>query len=121
VREAVLTMGRIFVRGTRDLPKVYADYFDVDGTRRTRLLRGVRTKSEGKEALGDGSAIRNPSPLLHAVLALALLVVALVLAIHKPRGLTLYGWRKKNSHPHGGGQPDESHRTERNPGPVAGL
>jgi uncharacterized membrane protein len=67
------------------------------------------------------SAVQNPSPLLHAVLALALLVVALVLAIYKPRGLTRYGWRKKNSHPHGGGQPDESHRTERNPGPVAGL
>jgi hypothetical protein len=42
-------------------------------------------------------------------------------AIYKPRGLTRYGWRKKHSHTHGGGQPDESHRTERNPGPVAGL
>jgi hypothetical protein len=41
------------VRGTRDLPKVYADHYDVDGTRRTPLLRGVRTKSEAKERLAD--------------------------------------------------------------------
>jgi hypothetical protein len=40
---------------------------------------------------------------------------------YKPRGLTRYGWRKKHSHTRGGGQPDESHHTERNPGPVAGL
>ena len=44
-------MGRIIVRGTRDLPKVYADYYDVDGTRRTRLLKGARTKAEGKALL----------------------------------------------------------------------
>jgi hypothetical protein len=49
----VLTMGRIIIRGTRDLPKVYADYYDVDGTRRTRLLPGVRTKIEGRKHLAD--------------------------------------------------------------------
>jgi integrase len=46
-------MGRIVLRGTRDLPKVYADYYDSDGTRRTRLLQGARTKLEGRKLLAD--------------------------------------------------------------------
>ncbi len=39
--------------------------------------------------------VRNPSPALHAVLALLLLVVATVLAVYKPRGVTPYGRRKQ--------------------------
>ena len=35
-------------------------------------------------------AVRNASPLLHAVLALVLLVTATVLAVYKPGGLTAY-------------------------------
>jgi hypothetical protein len=35
-------MGRIVVRGTRDDPKVHAGHYGVDGTRRTRLLRGAK-------------------------------------------------------------------------------
>src|SRR5262245_51730877 len=35
--------------------------------------------------------VRNPSPLLHAILALVLLMAATVLAIYKPFGLTPYG------------------------------
>jgi len=35
--------------------------------------------------------VRNPSPLVHAILALVLLVVATVLAIYKPFGMTPYG------------------------------
>jgi hypothetical protein len=46
-------MGRIVVRGTRDNPKVFADYYDVDGTRRTRLIRGAKTRSEGKKRLAE--------------------------------------------------------------------
>jgi integrase len=46
-------MGRIVIRGTRDNPRVYADYYDVDRTRRTRLLRGARTKLEGRKLLAD--------------------------------------------------------------------
>ena len=38
--------------------------------------------------------VRNPSPLVHAALALLILLVAAVLAVYKPRGLTRYGWRK---------------------------
>jgi hypothetical protein len=45
---------------------------------------------------GDLSGLRSPSPALHAGLALLLLVVATVLAVYKPRGLTPYGWRKEH-------------------------
>jgi hypothetical protein len=38
--------------------------------------------------------LRNPSPVLHAVLALLILLVASVLAIYKPQGVTPYGRRK---------------------------
>ena len=40
--------------------------------------------------------LRNPSPLVHSVLALMILIVAAVLAIYKLRGMTRYGWRKKH-------------------------
>jgi uncharacterized membrane protein len=42
----------------------------------------------------DLDAVRNASPRFHAVLALLVLLVALVLAIYKPRGVTPYGQRK---------------------------
>ena len=38
-------------------------------------------------------AVRNPSPILHAILALVILLVATVLAIYKPQGVTAYGRR----------------------------
>lgn len=40
--------------------------------------------------------VRNPSPFLHAILALVLLLAATVLAIYKPFGMTAYGVRKRN-------------------------
>lgn len=40
-------------------------------------------------------ALRSASPVLHAALALLSLIVATVLAVYKPRGLTPYGWRKE--------------------------
>jgi len=40
------------------------------------------------------SAVRNISPLLHALLALLALLVALVLSVYKPRGATRFGWRR---------------------------
>ena len=47
--------------------------------------------------------VRNPSPLLHAILALVLLLAATTLAIYKPFGLTPYGAehqaRARQSHP----------------------
>ena len=41
----------------------------------------------------DLGGLRSASPLLHAIAALFLLLVATVLAIFKPRGLTPYGQR----------------------------
>jgi hypothetical protein len=43
----------------------------------------------------DLSALRTPSPALHASLALVLLLVATTLAVYKPRGVTPYGQRKQ--------------------------
>ena len=42
----------------------------------------------------DLAMVRNDSPLLHAMIALLLLLAATVLAVYKPRGMTRYGWRK---------------------------
>jgi uncharacterized membrane protein len=39
--------------------------------------------------------LRTPSVTLHSALALVLLVVATVLAVYKPRGMTAYGRRKR--------------------------
>ena len=41
----------------------------------------------------DLSVVRSPSPIVHAVLALLILLVATVLAVYKPRGITPYGRR----------------------------
>ena len=44
---------------------------------------------------GDLYGLRSPSPALHAGLAMLLLLVATVLAVYKPRGMTRYGRRKQ--------------------------
>jgi hypothetical protein len=43
----------------------------------------------------DLAMVRNPSPGLHAGLALLVLLVPAVLSVYKPRGLTPYGQRKQ--------------------------
>ncbi len=45
---------------------------------------------------GDLRGLRSPSPVVHAGAALLLLLVATVLAVYKPRGLTRYGRRKQH-------------------------
>jgi hypothetical protein len=45
----------------------------------------------------DLDALRSPSPVLHAGVALVLLLIATTLAIYKPAGLTRYGWRKQHA------------------------
>jgi len=44
----------------------------------------------------DLRMVRNPSPTLHAALALLVLLVATVLAVYKPQGVTPYGRRKQH-------------------------
>ena len=46
-------MGAIVLRGTRSAPRVYGQYVDHDGVRRTRLLRGARTKAEARPLLAQ--------------------------------------------------------------------
>jgi uncharacterized membrane protein len=64
------------------------------------LLVYTQTLSSVADSAADSSAglgtVRNASPLLHAVLALVLLVVATTLAVYKPRGMTRYGRRKQD-------------------------
>jgi hypothetical protein len=43
----------------------------------------------------DLGLVRNPSPMVHAILALVLLAAATVLAVYKPFGMTAYGRRKE--------------------------
>ena len=47
----------------------------------------------------DLDVVKNASPTLHAALALLVLLVATVLAVYKPRGMTRYGQRKQQSRP----------------------
>lgn len=51
-----------------------------------RLMAGVAANPAS-----DPDAIRNPSPVLHATLALLLLLAANLLAVYKPLGLTAHG------------------------------
>lgn len=44
---------------------------------------------------GDLDLLRTPSVVIHAGLALLVLLVATVLAVYKPQGVTPYGWRKQ--------------------------
>jgi hypothetical protein len=63
------------------------------------LLTYMTTFSVMAGVAGDPNAelaeVRNASPLLHATLALLLLLVATTLAVYKPRGMTRYGERKQ--------------------------
>lgn len=55
------------------------------------VMAGVAADPSANLAL-----VRNVSPALHASLALLVLLVATVLAMYKPRGMTRYGWRKQH-------------------------
>jgi hypothetical protein len=55
-----------------------------------RFMAGVAA-----DPSADVSVVRNLSPVLHAGLATLALLVATVLAVYKPRGMTPYGRRKQ--------------------------
>jgi hypothetical protein len=46
------------------------------------------------DPVADLAIVRNASPIVHAILALSLLVTATVLGVYKPFGMTAYGQRK---------------------------
>lgn len=60
----------------------------------------LRAKRKNVHVAADASAdlgmVRNAPPMIHAALALVLFLVATVLAVYKPRGVTRYGWRKQH-------------------------
>jgi hypothetical protein len=60
----------------------------------TLAVLAVRA-AEPPRALDDLNEFRSPSPAVHAVAALVLLLAALVLSVYKPRGLTRYGQRTR--------------------------
>lgn len=43
----------------------------------------------------DIGTVRSASPVLHAALAILVLIVATLLAVYKPAGMTRYGWRRQ--------------------------
>ena len=52
--------------------------------------------TETRLSTADLGGLRDPSPVLHSTAALLLLLVATVLGVYKPRGMTKYGWRKQH-------------------------
>jgi len=63
----------------------------------------------------DLAVVRNASPIVHAILALVLLLAAAVLGVYKPFGLTDYGKRKVDE------QRQAASATVANAGTAAGL
>jgi hypothetical protein len=55
-------------------------------------LSSIAADSNGS----DMSALRDPSPALHAGAAVLMLLIATVLGMYKPRGLTRYGRRNRD-------------------------
>ena len=58
-----------------------------------RSLAGIAEKTPLSDA--DLALLRSPTAVLHSGAALFLLLVATILAVYKPRGLTPYGRRKQ--------------------------
>lgn len=61
-------------------------------------LGTFRQLAESAATSANLDEVRSSSPGLHAVLAAALLLLAAVLAIYKPKGLTHYGQRMQWTH-----------------------
>ncbi len=60
----------------------------------TQTLASLADLASADAELG---MLRSPSPVLHAVAALVLLLAAAGLSVYKPRGMTRYGWRRRRS------------------------
>ena len=61
-----------------------------------RTLADLADVARRTTAADDVTALRSPSPLLHSVAALVLLLVATALGVYKPHGRTPYGQRKQH-------------------------
>ena len=60
-----------------------------------QTLHHLADLAAGSGPEGDVDVLRSASPLVHALLALVLLLVATALAVYKPRGFTPYGLSKR--------------------------
>jgi hypothetical protein len=58
----------------------------------TQTISSIAGVAEQNAPLED---VRSLSPALHAAVAVVVLLTTTALAIYKPRGLTRYGWRKR--------------------------
>lgn len=62
------------------------------------LYTGTLGRLADSARTADGSAVlHSSSPLVHSLGALVVLLVAVGLSVHKPRGLTRYGWRMQQT------------------------
>ncbi len=61
----------------------------------TRTLGYLADVASGPAVGGHLSALPSASPVLHSGAALVVLLVAAVLSVYKPRGLTSHGWSKQ--------------------------
>jgi hypothetical protein len=60
-----------------------------------QTLTFLAEQARSTPAGADPTGLREPSPVLHAAGAVVLLLVALVLSVYKPRGLTTHGRRRQ--------------------------
>jgi hypothetical protein len=60
----------------------------------TQTLAELADRAGGPATGHELDALRSPSPVIHAAAALILLVMATILSVYKPRGLTRHGQRK---------------------------
>jgi hypothetical protein len=77
---------------TKLLMNVFASLVLVLYTQTLAVMADAAAQANVADAGLDG--LREPSPVIHSVLALLLLLVAAVLSVYKPRGMTRYGQRK---------------------------
>jgi len=77
----------------------------------TVLLLYMQTLSNlaevASETGGSAGGLRSASPVLHAAAALLLLLVATILSVYKPPGMTRYGQRRQNQR-RAAGKPTQS-------------
>lgn len=61
------------------------------------LYTGTLGRLAAAQASDGPAVLHSSSPLVHSVGALVVLLGAVVLSVHKPRGLTRYGWRRQQA------------------------
>ena len=63
----------------------------------TGTLRLLGDVARSPSLVDDQGLLPNGSPVLHSAAAVAVLLAAAALSVYKPRGLTAYGWRQRQT------------------------